>query len=161
MKKIISILVSVMMILTAIPAFADTAAAAPASVDVYEGLDNFTDEQLKTDYTSENKFTTSTGLSAPLSANITAKVYNDEEVGDYLRVNADATGALGAALSFYDEDINVSGTGDQTVMTIKMKKRFIIHLLFQQGKICLRLISSTIFHYGTSLSILIIAMKST
>jgi len=123
MKKIISILVSVMMILTAIPAFADTAAAAPASVDVYEGLDNFTDEQLKTDYTSENKFTTSTGLSAPLSANITAKVYNDEEVGDYLRVNADATGALGAALSFYDEDINVSGTGDQTVMTIKMKIR--------------------------------------
>ena len=62
MKKVISILVSVMMILTAIPAFADTAAAAPASVDIYDALDNFSDAEKDTHYTASAPYPTECGF---------------------------------------------------------------------------------------------------
>lgn len=128
MKKVISILVSVMMILTAIPAFADTAAAAPASVDVYEALDNFSAEELATTYTSETPFVDGNFV-APTGVNyaelLNAKVSNDE--GGYVRVfrsDSEEQQIITAGAVVANPNLNIGIGEDQNhTFTVNMKLR--------------------------------------
>ena len=133
MKKIISILVSVMMILTAIPAFADTAAAAPASVDVYEALDNFSAQELATTYTSANPYIEG-GFVAPAGINkpeyLNAKAYEDDDVGDYVRLvpTADANSSqstVTAGAWIHNSNLNVGvNSGQRSGFTAEFKFRY-------------------------------------
>ncbi len=122
MKKVISILVSVMMILTAIPAFADTVAAAPASVDVYEALDNFSAEELATTYTSSAPYTTASGFKAPASVHMDATIMEDETVGKYFHLVpsdgfASASNDYRGGVAFSDPDNLRLGTTHKVFTT--------------------------------------------
>lgn len=121
MKKVISILVSVMMILAAIPAFADTAATAPASVDVYE---NFSDVNVNADnhYRKENPFISSNGVMAPienttLSNNLDVSFSSDADFGNYASVKyfGDTSVNPDGGIQITDNNLNFTQNGNEII----------------------------------------------
>lgn len=150
MKKVISILVSVLMILTAMPAFADGTEAAAASVDIYEALDNFSAEELATTYT-ENLPYTNGAFSAPAGTaqtnllNVT--VHEDDENGDYVHIVPQEsaytnTSTVTAGAWVKDESLNIGSGNDKNskfVANFKFRyktnqKNLFMYLVDKDGK---------------------------
>lgn len=133
MKKVMAITLSLIMMIAAIPAGADVTVI-PASVDIYEALDNFTAQEMATTYTSANPYSEG-GFVAPAGINnpefLNAKVYNDDDAGDYVRIlpssevtSAGTSASVEAGASILNGSLNLGiGENNNTIFTANLRVR--------------------------------------
>ena len=121
MKKIISILVSVIMILTALPVFADgETTVAPATIDLYASIEDFDAAELAATYTESAPYS-EVGFTVPYGANsITSKAIEDEEIGDFIRTSYinETSGTPNGGVMIKDDNLNLGyGSSHNNVFT--------------------------------------------
>lgn len=139
LKKLIAIALSVM--LAALPILSVNALADDSgAIDLTAPLDGFTQSELAASYSSSSPYQKG-GFKAPTISGLGAKLFKDDGIDDYIRVEytAEASATPNGGASLTDSDINVQGSGDNSVMTFDVtlrrntNKHIYFYLLTESG----------------------------
>ncbi|MBE7051866.1 MAG: hypothetical protein E7395_04770 [Ruminococcaceae bacterium] len=139
LKKLIAIAISVMVAALAVFPVA-TLADDAVTLDLTAPLDGFTQSELAASYSASSPYQKG-GFKAPTISGLGAKLFKDDGIGDYVRVEytAEASATPNGGASLTDSDLNVQGSGDNSVMTFDVtlrrntNKHIYFYLLTESG----------------------------